>query len=173
MPWSQHWCPICVHYQFSCAFKLARKYKIELWSWSSQAINWSADSFQKNTSRRWVDTWACDMVIWYWSVAILFWQLPIDHFVNAQIQDVDLPRHAWNTPPSLLTVSPTLPLQSVDAYVRTYVCSVNHATTKRKEVDHIPWDMGLCTYKQKQELIKWSLHLPYMPLEPTLSRVDL
>ena len=25
---------------------------------------------------------------------ILFWQLPIDHFVNAQIQDVDLPRHA-------------------------------------------------------------------------------
>ena len=69
---------------------------------------------------------------------------------------------------------PTLIIcRRVRTYVRTYVCSVNHATTKRKEVDHIPWDMGLCTYKQKQEPIKWSLHLPYMPLEPTLSRVDL
>ena len=35
--WSQHWCPICVHYQFSCALKLA-----------SKTINWSADSFQIN-----------------------------------------------------------------------------------------------------------------------------
>jgi len=29
--WSQHWCPKCVHYQFSCAPKLARKYEIEHW----------------------------------------------------------------------------------------------------------------------------------------------
>ena len=29
--WSKHWCPICVHYQFSCAPKLARKYEIEHW----------------------------------------------------------------------------------------------------------------------------------------------
>ena len=28
------------------------------------------------------------------------------------------------------------------------------------------------SYK-RQEPIKWSLHLPYMPLESTLSRVDL
>ena len=28
---SQHWCPKCVHYQFSCASKLARKYQIEHW----------------------------------------------------------------------------------------------------------------------------------------------
>ena len=42
--WSQHWCPICVHYQFSCALKLA-----------SKTINWSADSFQINhvTSMSW------------------------------------------------------------------------------------------------------------------------
>ena len=129
-----------MHYQFSCAFKLARKYEIELWSWSSQAINWSADSFQKNTSRRWVETWAGDMVMWYWSVAILFWQLPIDHFVNAQIQDVDLPRHAWNTPPSLLTVSPTLPLQSVDAYVRTYAQLITRQPKeKRLTIFHEIW----------------------------------
>ena len=29
--WSKHWCPICVHYQFSCAPKLARKYEIKHW----------------------------------------------------------------------------------------------------------------------------------------------
>ena len=53
--WSQHWCPICVHCQFSCALKLARKYEIEHLSWSSKNINWSADSFQiyHVTSMRW------------------------------------------------------------------------------------------------------------------------
>ena len=29
--WSHRWCPKCVHYQFSCAPKLARKYEIEHW----------------------------------------------------------------------------------------------------------------------------------------------
>ena len=62
--WSQHWCPICLHYQFSCAPKLARKYGIEQWSRSSKTINWSASSFQIITSPRWVDTWARDMVMW-------------------------------------------------------------------------------------------------------------
>ena len=64
----------------------------------------------------------------------------------ANVKDVDLLRHAWDTPPFLLIVSPTLPVQSVDAYVRTYirtyVRSVSHVTTKRKEVDHIPWVWG-------------------------------
>ena len=101
------------------------------------------------TSPRWVDTWACNMVMWYWSVAILLWQLSIDHIVNVRksyIKDVDLPRHAWDISPFLLIVSPTPPVQSVDAYVRmyvrTYVRSVNDVTTKRKEVDHIPWVWG-------------------------------
>ena len=39
----------------------------------------------------------------------------------SNIKDVDLPRHAWDAPPFLLIVYPTPPLQSVDAYVRTYV----------------------------------------------------
>ena len=42
-------------------------------------------------------------------------------------------------PPFLLIVSPTPPVQSVDAYVRTHVRSVNHVTTKRKQVDYILW----------------------------------
>ena len=53
--WSKHWCPICVHYQFSCAPKLARKSEIEHWPRSSKTINWSADSFRINhvTSMSW------------------------------------------------------------------------------------------------------------------------
>ena len=34
-------------------------------------------------------------------------------------KDEDLPTHAWDTSPFLLIVSPTLPVQSVNAYVRT------------------------------------------------------
>ena len=126
--WSQHWCPICVHYQFSCALKLARKYEIEHWSRSSKAINWSADSLQKSTSRRWVDTWDRDMVMWYWSVAILFWQLSIDHFVNVQYTRCGLAKTRLR--------HPSLPLDSLSYHtlticrrVRTYVRSVNHVTT--------------------------------------------
>ena len=31
--WSKHWCPICVHYQFSCAPKL-----VKVWDWTLFAI---------------------------------------------------------------------------------------------------------------------------------------
>jgi len=49
-----------------------------------------------------------------------------------KIQDVDLPRNAWDTPPSLLMVSPTLPLQSVDAHVRTYAGSVTWQPNEKR-----------------------------------------
>ena len=39
----------------------------------------------------------------------------------SNIKDVDLPRHAWHTPPFLLIVSPTPPVQFVDEHVRTDV----------------------------------------------------
>ena len=68
----------------------------------------------------------------------------------SNVKDVDKARHAWDTSPFLLIVSPTPPVQSVDAYVRKYVRryvrtdgrSVNHVTTKRKEVDHNLWVWG-------------------------------
>ena len=44
----------------------------------------------------------------------------------SNIKDVDLPRHARDTHPFPLIVSPTPPVQSLDAYVRTYVRSDNH-----------------------------------------------
>ena len=77
--WSQHWCPICVHYQFSCAPTLARKYEIEYWLQSSKTIKWSADSFQINhiTSMSW------HMSLQYGHVILVsgypLWQLSIDH----------------------------------------------------------------------------------------------
>ena len=51
-------------------------------------------------------------------------------FVN--VLDVDLPRHAWDTLPSLLIVSPTPPLQSVDAYVRTYARSITWEPNEKR-----------------------------------------
>ena len=46
------------------------------------------------------------------------------------IKDVDLPRHAWDTPPFLLIVSPTPPVQSVDAYVRALGQSRDNQTKR-------------------------------------------
>ena len=103
--WSQHWCPICVHYQFSCALKLA-----------SKTINWSADNFQINhvTSMSWHRSLRYGHVILlsgYPVLTAVYWPF----CECAIIQDVDLPRHAWDALSSLLIVSPTPPLQSVDA----------------------------------------------------------
>ena len=78
--------------------------------------------------------WQCDTGQWL----SCFDSCQLTILWMANVKDVDLPRHAWDTPPFLLIVSPTLPVQSVDAYVR----SVSHVTTKRKEVDHIPWVWG-------------------------------
>ena len=118
--------------------QLARKYETEHWSRFSKIINWSADSFQINhvTSMSW------HMSPRY-GHGILVCGYPVLTAVNwplwmSNVKDVDLARHAWDTPPFLLIVSPTPPVQSLDAYVR----SVNHVTTKRKEVDHNLWVWG-------------------------------
>ena len=141
--WSQHWCPICFHYEFSCAPKLARKYEIEHWSQSSKTIKWSANNFQINhvTSPRWVDTWARDIVMWYWSVVILFWQLSIDHIVYVQCKRCGFTKTRLRQS-SLPFDSLPYPTRTIWRRVRTYVRSFSHVTTKRKEVDHILWVRG-------------------------------
>ena len=99
-------------------------------------------------SPRWVDTWARDMVMWYWSVAILFWQLSIDHFVNVQYTRCGLAKTRLRHP-SLPFDSLPYPTLTICRRVRTYVRSVNHVTTKQKEVDHILWVWGsawLCLF---------------------------
>ena len=40
----------------------------------------------KNTRPRWVNTWALNMVRWYWSPDTLFWQLSVYHNMNVQYQ---------------------------------------------------------------------------------------
>ena len=78
--------------------------------------------------------WQCDTGQW------LSWfdscQLTILWMAN--IKEVDLPRHAWDTLPSFLPY----PTHTIRRRVRTYVRSVSHVTTKRKEVDHILWVWG-------------------------------
>ena len=117
--WSQHWCPICVHYQFSCALKLA-----------SKTINWSADSFQINhvTSMSWHMSPRYGhgiLVSGYPVLTAVNWPYCECPILKSYIKDVDLPRHAWDTPPFLLIVSPTPPVQSVDAYARSITWQPN------------------------------------------------
>ena len=61
----------CVHYQFSCALKLARKNEIEHWSRSSKTTGQRTAS-KYIMSPWWVDTWALDTAMWYLSVAVAF-----------------------------------------------------------------------------------------------------
>ena len=97
-----------------------------------------------NKSRH-LDELTHEPAIWSWNtgqwlsyLTAVNWPYCECPILKSYIKDVDLPRYAWDTPPFLFIVSPTPPVQSVDAYVR----SVNHVTTKRKEVDHIPWVWG-------------------------------
>ena len=50
----------------------------------------------------------------------------------SNVKDVDLPRHPWDTPPFLLIVSPTLPVQSVDEYVHTYARSITWQPNEKR-----------------------------------------
>ena len=81
------------------------------------------------------------MVMGYWSVAILFWQLSIDHIVNGQYKRYGFAKTHLRHP-SLPFESLPYPTRTICRRVRTYVRSVSHVTTKRKEVDHILWVWG-------------------------------
>ena len=74
----------CVHYQFSCAPKLAKKYEIEHGSRSSKTINWLCGQLENKSHH--LDQLTYEPAIWSWDtgqwLAILFWQLSIDHIVN-------------------------------------------------------------------------------------------
>ena len=78
-----------------------------------------------------------NMVMWYWSVAILFWQLSIDHIVKVQYKRFGFAKTRLRHP-SLPFLSLPYPTRTTCRRVR----SINHVTTKRKEVDHILWVWG-------------------------------
>ena len=127
--WSQHWCPVCVPYQFSCAPTLARKYEIEHWSRSSKTINWSADSFQKNyaTSMSWHLSPRYGHVILVSSYP--FWQLSIDHIVNVQYNRCGLAK-TLSRHPSLPFDSLPYPTLTICRRVRTLGQSRDYQTKR-------------------------------------------
>jgi len=108
---------VCI-ISFSCAPKLARKQEIEHCSRSSKTINWSADSFQACH----LDQLTHEPAIWSWDTGqwlSCFDSCQLTILWMSYIKDVDLPRHARDTPSFLFIASPTPPVESVDAYVRT------------------------------------------------------
>ncbi|CAH3127804.1 unnamed protein product [Porites lobata] len=102
---------------------------------------------------------------------------------NSTIKDtkmlfyVDLPRHASDTPPFLLIVSPTPPIQSVDAYVRTYVRSVNHSLysfTRRIRISRLTTTPGSTTptlYEQYLSDVVHKLHETFIALAAQLHEI--
>ena len=83
----------------------------------------------------WVDTWDR-------SVAILFWQLSIDHILNVKYKRCGFAKTHLRHPSLLLIVSPTPTVQFVDAYVRSYARSITWQPNERGW----PYSMtmGLC-----------------------------
>ena len=102
------------------------------------------------------------MVIWYWSVAILFWQLSIDHIVNVQCKRCGLGKTRLRHP-SLPFDSLPYPTHTICRRVRTYVRSVNHVTTKWKEVDHIllVWALSHARFARVGAPLLWHLLLSF------------
>ena len=70
--------------------------------------------------------WWCDTGQWL----SCFDSCQLTKLWMSDVKDVDLPRHAWDTPPFLLIVSPTLPVQSVDEYVCTLGQSRDNQTKR-------------------------------------------
>ena len=83
------------------------------------------------------------MVMWYWSVAILFWQLSIDNIVNVHCKRCGFTKTRLRHP-SLHFDSLPYPTRTICRRVRTYVRSGNHVTSKQKELDHILWVWEPC-----------------------------
>ena len=88
-------------------------------------------AFEKNTSRRWIDVWARDIVMWYWPVAILFWQLSIDHFVNVQYTRCALAKTRLRHP-SLPFDSLPYPTLTICRRVRTYARSITWQPNEKR-----------------------------------------
>ena len=135
-----------VHYQFSSALKLARKYEIKHWSRSSKTIKKSADSFQINhvISMSWHMNPRYSHVILVSGYPVLtavnwpFCECPIYKMWTCQ----DTPETPLT--PGLLILTPTSLLQSVDAYVHTYARSDQSPDNQTKRGWPCSMSMGLC-----------------------------
>ena len=81
------------------------------------------------------------MVTWYWSVAILFWQLSIDHIVNVQYKRCGFAKTRLRHPSLPFDSLPhPPPVQSVDACARsiTWQPSEKRLTITQRRFDRNP-----------------------------------
>ena len=130
---SQHW-RVSV---FLCSDpKLARKYETKHWSRSRKIINWSADSFQINHVT--LMSWNMSpryghgiLVSGYPVLTAVNWPYCECPILKSYIKDVYLPRHAWDTPPFLLIVSP-YPTRTICRRVRTYARSITWQPNEKR-----------------------------------------
>ena len=96
------------------------------------------------TSAQWVDTWAHNMVMWCWSVAIPFWQLSIDHIVNVQYKRCGFAKTRLRYP-SLPFHSPPYPTRTICRRVRTYRRTLGQSRDNQtKRGWPYSMSMGLC-----------------------------
>ena len=80
---------------------------------------------------QWLDTWPGDIVMGYWSVAILFWQVSIDPMVSVQFKRCGLAKTRLRHPSLPFDSLSYPPVQSVDTYVRTYTRSITWQPNER------------------------------------------
>ena len=123
-----------VHHPPLCAPKLARKYEIEHWSQSGKTINWSVYSFRINhvTSMSWHMSLQCGHVM-------LVSGYPCFDTCQLTILWMSIQYKRCGFEKTRLR-HPFLPFDSLPYPTRTIcrrVRSVNHVTTKRKEIDHV------------------------------------
>ena len=137
-----------VHYQFSSALKLAKKYEIEHWSRSSKTINWSADSFQINhvTSMSWHTSPRYGHVILVSGYPILTavnWP-----FCECQIYKMFTCQDTPETPPPLPFDSLPYPTITICRRVRTLGQSRDN---QMKRGWSYSMSMGLCPTRASRE----------------------
>ena len=91
------------------------------------------------------------MVMGYWSVAILFWQLSIDHIVNVIYKRWGLPKTSLRHP-SLPFDSLPYPTRTICRRLRTYVCTLGQSRDNQaKRGWPYPMSMGLCPTRASRE----------------------
>ena len=107
------------------------------------------------------------MAMWYWSVAIMFWQLSIDHIVNGQCKRCWFAKTRLRHP-SLPFDSFPYPTRTICRRVRTYARSVTwQPKEKRLTIFFKPYSMsmGLCPTRASRarepryKVIKWNWNL--------------
>ena len=95
------------------------------------------------------------MAMWYWSVAILFWQLSIDYIVNNQCKRCGFTKTRLRHP-SLPFDSLPYPTRTICRRVRMYVRTLNQSLDNQtKRAWPYSMSMGLCPTRASRYQPSW------------------